>query len=110
MKTKEIMQYIGIGLSKPKWYKRSVWRKAEQIMDFLCEKFPNEVVRIEAYDGNREFKAKHFIPQKWAIAYKRFIGEKETITEAYEYMKVIGKQKGLSPNSSEVFKIYQKAF
>ena len=107
MKTKEIQQLIGIGLSKPKWYKRSVWNKAEKVMNFLCEKYPTEVVRVEAINGDREFVAKHYQPIKWAIAYKKFIGEVILVTEAYEYMQVIAEERGLRPNSSEVFNLYK---
>lgn len=106
MKAKEIQQLIGIGLSKPRWYKRNVWNKAEKVMNFICEKFPTEVERVEAINGDREFMAKHFQPIKWALAYKKFIGETILASEAYEYMQVIAKERGLRPNSSEVYNIY----
>jgi len=37
---KEVTELVGIGLCQPKFYKRSVWRKAQKVMETLCDNSP----------------------------------------------------------------------
>ena len=54
MNAQDIKMHIVIGLSKPKYYKRSVWNRSVRIMEFLC-KNTTDIRRVDSEEGLEKY-------------------------------------------------------
>ena len=88
MNVSEIEKYILIGFNSPSLYKRSVWRQAEQIMEWLVANFKGIIVKS---NGTEKYVAKvnplfrHQL-HLWACAYKKSQGEDILLSDAIDTM------------------------
>lgn len=71
MKTDEIQKLISIGFGRKSDYKPSWWRKAEKIMNWLCDN-TDEVFRVDYGRGKGKYSCKGDLWEnapKWAELY-----------------------------------------
>ena len=68
-KIEEIKEFIEIGFPRPSLYKRSVWRKAERIMEFLRKEFPSEIKAVKRSDIKYVMVGEGFPFDRYAQAY-----------------------------------------
>ena len=112
MKREEVKELIKIGFCQPKFYKRSVWLKAQKIMKFLVENTNGEVVLCNFGRGKGKYSTKSDIHNRvdyWACLWLCHTEQDVAIHDAAPALKEIAVEMGLSANSREVLiEFYQR--